>query len=118
MLSSYTVAQYKPYVDNCNESKVENIFKRNFHSYPRCHVIVNSLIYVKQMEISYNKTWKLLTDKNMKRKDLQNLVGISSTSIAKFGYSGLYALRYHGNYKILMEVLHETTLFKYAAAWM
>ena len=35
------------------------------------------------MKISYNKLWKLLIDKNMKRKDLQNLAGISSASVAK-----------------------------------
>lgn len=37
------------------------------------------------MRISYNKLWKLLIDKNMKRKDLQGVAGISSTSIAKLG---------------------------------
>ena len=37
------------------------------------------------MKISYNRLWKLLIDKNMKRKDLQELAGISSASIAKLG---------------------------------
>lgn len=37
------------------------------------------------MRISYNKLWKLLIDKNMKRKDLQEMAGISSASIAKLG---------------------------------
>jgi len=37
------------------------------------------------MRISYNKLWKLLIDKNMKRKDLQEVAGISSASIAKLG---------------------------------
>lgn len=37
------------------------------------------------MYISYNKLWKILIDKNMKRKDLQELAGISSASIAKLG---------------------------------
>lgn len=37
------------------------------------------------MKISYNKLWKLLIDKNLKRKDLQDLAGISSASIAKLG---------------------------------
>ena len=32
---------------------------------------------------SYNKLWKLLIDKNIYRKDLQELAGISSASIAK-----------------------------------
>ena len=37
------------------------------------------------MKISYNKLWKLLIDKDMKRKDLQEAAGISSASIAKIG---------------------------------
>lgn len=37
------------------------------------------------MRISYNKLWKLLIDKNMKRKDLQEVAGISSASVAKLG---------------------------------
>lgn len=37
------------------------------------------------MKISYNKLWKLLIDKNMKRKDLQEIAEISSASIAKLG---------------------------------
>lgn len=37
------------------------------------------------MKISYNKLWKMLIDKNMKRKDLMEVAGISSASIAKLG---------------------------------
>lgn len=37
------------------------------------------------MKISYNKLWKLLIDKNMRRKDLQEVAEISSASIAKLG---------------------------------
>lgn len=37
------------------------------------------------MAISYKKLWKLLIDKDMKKKDLQQLAGISSTSITKLG---------------------------------
>ena len=37
------------------------------------------------MEISYKKLWKLLIDKDMKKKDLQRVAGISSTSITKLG---------------------------------
>lgn len=37
------------------------------------------------MKISYNKLWKLLIDKNLKRKDLQEMAEISSASIAKLG---------------------------------
>jgi len=35
--------------------------------------------------ISYNKLWKLLIDKNMKKKDLQSLSGVSSATITKLG---------------------------------
>ncbi len=37
------------------------------------------------MHISYNKLWKMLIDKNMKRRDLQEVAGISSASVAKLG---------------------------------
>ena len=37
------------------------------------------------MRISYNKLWKILIDKDMKRKDLQEVAGISSASVAKLG---------------------------------
>lgn len=37
------------------------------------------------MRISYNKLWKLLIDKNMKKSDLKEQTGISSASLAKLG---------------------------------
>jgi len=37
------------------------------------------------MAISYNKLWKLLIDKNLKKKDLQRLSGVSSATITKLG---------------------------------
>ena len=37
------------------------------------------------MSISYKKLWKLLIDKNMKKKDLQKAAGLSSASITKLG---------------------------------
>ena len=37
------------------------------------------------MRISYNKLWKILIDKKMRKMDLQNLAGLSSASIAKLG---------------------------------
>lgn len=39
------------------------------------------------MRISYKKLWKLLIDRDMRKKDLQKLAGISSTSITKLGKS-------------------------------
>ncbi len=35
------------------------------------------------MEVSYKKLWKLLIDKDMKKKDLQIITGISWSSITK-----------------------------------
>jgi putative transcriptional regulator len=35
------------------------------------------------MKVSYKKLWKLLIDRDMKKKDLHELTGISSSSIAK-----------------------------------
>jgi len=37
------------------------------------------------MSISYKKLWKMLIDKDMKKKDLQEAAGISSSSITKMG---------------------------------
>jgi len=37
------------------------------------------------MAISYNKLWKLLIDKNMKKKDLQRLSSVSSATVTKLG---------------------------------
>lgn len=37
------------------------------------------------MKISYKKLWKLLIDKDLKKKDLSEMAGISATSISKMG---------------------------------
>ena len=37
------------------------------------------------MAVSYNKLWKLLIDKNVKKKELSEAAGISNTLIAKLG---------------------------------
>lgn len=44
------------------------------------------------MAISYNGLWKLLIDKNMKRTDLIDQVGISSGTLAKMGKNEEVAL--------------------------
>ena len=38
-----------------------------------------------KIAINYNKLWKLLIDKNMKKKDLMNLCKISTSTLAKMG---------------------------------
>lgn len=35
------------------------------------------------MAVSYKKLWKLLIDKDMKKKDLRQSTGMSTTSLAK-----------------------------------
>ncbi|MDK8087222.1 helix-turn-helix transcriptional regulator [Lactobacillus paragasseri] len=40
------------------------------------------------LSISYNKLWKLLIDRGMKKKELQEASGISASSIAKLGRNG------------------------------
>lgn len=37
------------------------------------------------VKISYNRLWKLLIDKNMKKQDLKKATGVSATCIAKIG---------------------------------
>lgn len=37
------------------------------------------------MDVSYKKLWKLLIDRDMKKKDLRAATGISSASMAKLG---------------------------------
>lgn len=39
------------------------------------------------MAISYKKLWKLLIDRDLKKKDLQSMSGISAASITKLGKS-------------------------------
>ena len=47
---------------------------------------------VKAMSISYNKLWKLLIDKGMKKKDLRDGVEMSSNTLAKMGRNEYVAM--------------------------
>lgn len=40
------------------------------------------------MAVSYKKLWKLLIDKDMKKKELAEKAGISTASITKMGKNG------------------------------
>lgn len=40
------------------------------------------------MAVSYKKLWKLLIDRDMKKKELAERAGISSASITKMGKNG------------------------------
>lgn len=37
------------------------------------------------LSLSYNSLWKLLIDRKLKKKDLQNMAHLSSSVIAKMG---------------------------------
>ena len=45
------------------------------------------------MAVSYNGLWKLLIDKNMKKMDLMERVGISSSTVAKMTNSELVSMK-------------------------
>ena len=40
------------------------------------------------MAVSYKKLWKLLIDKDIKKKDLSTIAGISPATITKMGKGG------------------------------
>ena len=40
------------------------------------------------MAVSYKKLWKILIDKEIKKKDLSTMAGISSATITKMGKNG------------------------------
>lgn len=50
-------------------------------------IYINNVIRVvqmiKEMTVSYKKLWKLLIDREMKKKDLQAQAGISPSSVTK-----------------------------------
>ena len=47
LVSKYTVAQFKPHVDKCNESKIANVVNREFDNQPQYNVVVSDLTYVR-----------------------------------------------------------------------
>ena len=56
LVSNYTVAQYKPHVDKCNESQIANVVNRQFKKQPECNVVVSDLtskvkVNLKQIKI-------------------------------------------------------------------
>ena len=38
--------------------------------------------------VNYNKLWKLMIDKNLQKKDLRQMAGLTTNVIAKMGKSG------------------------------
>lgn len=58
----------------------------DFASYNVCNGFTSLILAeseVSVMAISYKKSWKLLIDRDMKKKDLQKAAGIGSASITK-----------------------------------
>lgn len=47
LVSKYTVAQYKPHIDKCNESKVSNELNREFNTQAPYAAVVSDLTYVR-----------------------------------------------------------------------
>lgn len=47
LVSCYTVAQFKPRLDKCNESKIANVVNREFNKQPEYNVVVSDLTYVR-----------------------------------------------------------------------
>ena len=52
------------------------------------------------MAVSYNKLWKLLIDKNMKKKELGEAAGISNSLIAKLGKNENVTWAHHGTSRL------------------
>ena len=58
------------------------------------------------MRVSYNKLWKMLIDKNMKKMDLLEAIEMSPNTLAKLGCINgcpkadlrIFAVRYRGHY--------------------
>ncbi|WP_338433499.1 IS3 family transposase [Clostridium tyrobutyricum] len=50
LVSSYTKLKFKPHVDKFNESKIDNLVKREFKNQPYRNVVVSDLTYVRVRE--------------------------------------------------------------------
>lgn len=48
------------------------------------------------MTVSYNGLWKLLIDKNLKKSDLVEKVGLSSSTVAKMGKGEIVSMEVLG----------------------
>ena len=61
------------------------------------------------MAVSYKKLWKLLIDKDMKKKDLCAKAGISSASVTKMGKNGQRPISI-AKLKAIMDTLPQSPL--------
>ena len=53
------------------------------------------------MAVSYKKLWKLLIDKDMIKKDLRELTGVSTTTMSRLSRAKMLALRFFLKYALL-----------------
>ena len=75
----------------CKQKKILLFLKNNLVILPgmwyNCFVLSllcrSSITGGDEMEVSYKKLWKILIDKDMKKKDLQATAGISWASVTK-----------------------------------
>ena len=44
------------------------------------------------MEVSYNKLWKLMIDRNLNKSELRNLTGIGTNTLAKLSKNQLVSM--------------------------
>ena len=57
------------------------------------------------MAVSYKKLWKLLIDKDMIKKDLRELTGVSTTTMSRLSKDEMLALRFFLKYALLQAVI-------------
>lgn len=58
-MSRYTLAQFRPQKDTCNESKIANVVDRQFKEQPYHNVVVSDLTYVR-VGMKWNYTCVLI----------------------------------------------------------
>ncbi len=71
--------------------KFSNFIVENCCSRMRiCDILITFIFpdYQGVERMNYNKLWKLLIDKRMKKKDLREAAGITTNTIAKMGKGG------------------------------
>jgi len=61
----------------------DNLFKMEVYNGIMVWIKYNQSKEVPSMDVSYKKLWKILIDKEMKKKDLQEAAGVSWASISK-----------------------------------
>ena len=65
-------------------SKNISKYRKNYLIIDNYYAIIYLLVVMEAfMALSYNKLWKLLIDKNLRKSDLHSLTGISHSTIAK-----------------------------------